>query len=115
MSQELVVAIEEHFGSLPDPRRKTANQRHKFIDILMIAICGAICGADGGVAIEQFGKASAEWFHSFLELPNGIPSHDTFTDILAKLSPKRFENCFRSKVESISELFDGEVVAVDGN
>lgn len=114
MSQELIVAIEEHFSSLPDPRRETANQRHKFIDILVIAICGIICGAEGGTAIEKFGKASAEWFRSFLELPNGIPSHDTFTDVFTKLSPRKFEACFISWVESISELFDGEIVAVDG-
>lgn len=114
MSQELVVAIEEHFSSLPDPRRETANQRHKFIDILVIAICGAICGADGWVAIETFGKAKEQWFRSFLELPNGIPSHDTFTDVFAKLSPKKFESCFISWVESISELFTGEIVNVDG-
>jgi predicted transposase YbfD/YdcC len=114
MSQELIIAVEEHFKSLPDPRRKTANQRHKFIDILVIAICGAICGADGWVAIEKFGEAKEEWFRSFLELPNGIPSHDTFTDIFAKLSPKRFESGFISWVNSISQLFDGEVVAVDG-
>jgi len=115
MSQELTVAIEEHFSSLPDPRKKTANQRHKFDDILMIAICGAICGADGWVAVEQFGLAKKEWFSSFLELPNGIPSHDTFTDVFAKLSTRQFEKCFRSKVESISNLFAGEIVAVDGN
>jgi len=114
MSQELIVAIEEHFSSLPDPRRETANQRHKFIDILVIAICGIICGAEGGTAIEKFGKAKEEWLRSFLELPNGIPSHDTFTDVFAKLSPRKFEACFISWVESISELFDGEIVAVDG-
>jgi hypothetical protein len=104
MSQELIIAVEEHFKSLPDPFSQTANQRHKFIDILVIAICGAICGADGWVAIEKFGEASVEWFRSFLEIPNGIPSHDTFTDIFAKLSPKRFESCFISWVNSISQL-----------
>ena len=114
MSQELIIAVEEHFKFLPDPRRKTANQRHQLIDILVIAICGAICGADGWVAIEKFGEAKKEWFRSFLELPNGILIHDTFTDVFAKLSPKLFEKCFISWVESISELFAGEIVAVDG-
>jgi hypothetical protein len=114
MSQELIVAIEEHFSSLQDHRCQTANQRHNFIDVLVIAICGAICGADGWTAVELFGKAIEPWFRSFLELPSVLPSHDTFTDIFAKLSPKRFESCFYSKVESISKLFDGEVVAVDG-
>jgi len=114
MSQELSKAIEEHFKSLSDPRRKTANQRHNFVDILVIAICGIICGANGWVAVEKFGKAKEDWFSGFLELPNGIPSHDTFTDVFAKLSPKQFEACFISWVESISELFDGEVVSIDG-
>ncbi len=80
----------------------------------MIAICGAICGADGWSAIEQFGKASAQWFRSFLELPNSIPSHDTFNDVFAMIEPRQFEKCFISWVESISELFAGEMVAVDG-
>ncbi|OAD19042.1 transposase IS4 family protein [Candidatus Thiomargarita nelsonii] len=114
MSQNLTKVIEEHFESLPDPRRKTANQRHKFIDILIIAICAIICGADSWVAVEKFGKAKKEWFRGFLELPNGVPSHDTFTDVFRKLASRKFEASFTSWTESISELFDGEVVAVDG-
>jgi hypothetical protein len=112
MSQKL--AIEEYFSSLPDLRMETTNLRHKFIDILVRAICGIICGAEGGTAIEKFGKAKEEWLRSFLELPNGIPSHDTFTDVFAKLSARRFEAGFISWIKSISELFDGEIVAVDG-
>lgn len=114
MSQDLTRVIEEHFKSLPDPRRKNANLRHKFIDILVIAICAIICGADSWVAVEEFGKAKEDWFRGFLELPNGIPSHDTFTDVFRKLASKKFESCFISWTESISELFDGEVVGVDG-
>jgi len=114
MSQELSKTIEEHFKYLTDPRRKTANQRHKFVDILVIAICGVICGANGWVAVEKFAKAKQDWFKTFLELPNGIPSPDTFTDVFAKLSPKQFEACFMSWVESISELFEGEIVSIDG-
>jgi predicted transposase YbfD/YdcC len=114
MSQALSKAIEEHFKFLTDPRRKTKNQRHKFVDILVIAICGVICGANGWVAVEKFAKAKQDWFKKFLELPNGIPSHDTFTDVFTKLSPNQFEVCFKSWVESISELFDGEIINVDG-
>ncbi len=114
MSQALSKTIEEHFKSLQDPRRRTVNQRHKFVDILVIAICGIICGANGWVAVEKFGNAKQEWFKKFLELPNGIPSHDTFTDIFAKLSPKQFEASFMSWVDSISELFEGEIVSIDG-
>jgi len=84
------------------------------VDILVVAICGIICGANGWVAVEKFGKAKQEWFQGFLELPNGIPSHDTFTDVFAKLSTRQFEASFISWVESISELFEGEIVSVDG-
>lgn len=114
MSQDLTRVIEEHFKSLNDPRRRTMNLRHKFIDILIIAICAIICGADGWVAVETFGKAKEDWFRGFLELPNGIPSHDVFTKVFRKLASREFEVCFMSWTESISELFDGEVVAVDG-
>ncbi|MCP4651568.1 MAG: ISAs1 family transposase [PVC group bacterium] len=114
MSQDVTRVIEEHFKSLPDPRRETENRRHKFIDIITIAICGIICGADGWVAVEEFGKAKKQWLGTFLELPHGIPSHDTFTKVFRKLSPKKFEACFTSWTQSISELFDGEVVGIDG-
>jgi hypothetical protein len=73
-----------------------------------------VCGADGWVAVEKFGKAKEQWLGSFLELPNGIPSHDTFTDVFRKLSPRQFEACFISWTESLSELFDGEIIGVDG-
>jgi len=81
MSQDLTRVIEKHFKSLPDPRRVTMNLRHKLIDILVIAICAIICGADSWVAVAEFGKAKEQWFRTFLELPNGIPSHDTFTNV----------------------------------
>ena len=114
MSKNLTVVIEEHFKSLQDPRKVTMNLQHKFIDILVIAICAIICGADGFVAIAEFGKAKEQWFRTFLELPNGIPSHDTFTNVFMKLSSREFEICFTSWTESISEIFEGEVVSIDG-
>jgi len=90
------------------------NLRHKFIDILIIAICGIICGADSWVAVAEFGRAKEQWFKTFLELPNGIPSHDTFTNVFRKLASKEFEVCFRSWTESLSEVFAGQVVSIDG-
>lgn len=114
MSQNLTIVIEEHFKSLQDPRKVTLNLRHKFIDVLIIAICAIICGADGFVAIAEFGKAKEQWFRTFLELPNGIPSHDTFTNVFIKLASREFEACFTSWTESISEIFEGEVVSIDG-
>jgi predicted transposase YbfD/YdcC len=114
MGQHIASSIEQHFQELPDPRRETLNRRHKFIDVLVIAICGVICGANNWVAVATFGQAKQEWLQTFLELPNGIPSHDTFTDIFAKLSPERFQQCFIAWVSSLADLFPGEVVAIDG-
>jgi len=81
MSQNLTIVIKEHFKSLQDPRRVTMNLRHQFIDILVIAICAIICGADGWVAVAEFGRAKEQWFRTFLELPNGRTEHDTFTNV----------------------------------
>ncbi len=89
MSQDLTTVIEAHFESLPDPRRATMNLRHKFLDILVIAICAIICGADSWVAVAEFGRAKEHWFRTFLELPNGIPSHDTFTNVCLKAEFKK--------------------------
>jgi len=114
MASKLVQTVEEHFSDLADPRRETENKLHYFIDILIIAICGAICGANDWVAIARFGKAKEAWFRQFLELPNGIPSHDTFNDVFAKISPDRFQQCFISWVGSIAHLLPGEVIAIDG-
>src|SRR6266567_4781930 len=79
----------------------------------MIAVCGVICGAEGWVEIEEFGKAKETWFQSWLALPNGIPSHDTLGRVFARLDPKQFEACFLQWVQSVSEEIKG-VIAVDG-
>jgi hypothetical protein len=70
-------AIEEHFSKVSDPRVERTKE-HKLIDIIAIAICAVICGAEGWTDIELFGKSKLAWLKTFLELPNGIPSHDTF-------------------------------------
>jgi len=114
MGDILSNSIESHFGRITDPRRETKNKQHKFHDILIIAICGSICGGNDWVAIERFGQSKFEWFSSFLELPNGIPSHDTFNDVFSKLDPSEFEAGFISWVSSIAHLLPGEVVAIDG-
>ena len=77
MGKVSMYSLNAHFSTLSDPRRETANKRHKLIDIVVIAICGVICGADDFNSIASFGEAKQEWFAGFLELPNGIPSHDT--------------------------------------
>ncbi len=101
-----------HFASLEDPRVLGRN-RHKLIDILVIAICGVICSADDWVSIAEFGEAKEDWFREFLELPNGIPSHDTFGRTFSLLSPEAFQKSFISWVRSLTGVFEG-LVAIDG-
>ena len=108
-----MIPIAEHFGDLEDPRRGRA-KRHELLDIIVITLCAVICGADNWVEIEEFGKAKREWFERFLRLPNGIPSHDTFGRVFGMLDPERFAACFTQWVQSVSQLAQGEVVAIDG-
>ena len=82
-------SIIEFFGDISDPRRDNANKRHDFIDILVIALCGMLSGADDWVSIELYGKSKEDWFSKFLQLPNGIPSHDTFTRVFSAIDPQQ--------------------------
>jgi DDE_Tnp_1-associated len=99
--------VAKYFSSLEDPRMERTRQ-HSLHDILVIAICGIICGADDWVSIEEFGEAKLSWFKTFLELPNGIPSHDTFGRVFAALDPQTFRRCFTEWVASIADLTKGE-------
>ncbi|NJO65718.1 MAG: ISAs1 family transposase [Richelia sp. RM2_1_2] len=105
--------ISDYFVDLEDPRIERT-KRHKLIDVITIAICAVICGADSWVAIETYGQAKEEWLKHFLELPNGIPSHDTFARIFALINPEKFQDCFLSWIKSVAILTDGEVIAIDG-
>ncbi len=107
------VTLLDHFTNLTDPRIDRTKD-HKLIDIIAIEICGMLCGADNWVAMEQYGHAKKEWLKQFLELPNGIPSHDTISRVFARLDPKEFEQCFRDWVKTISELIPGEIISIDG-
>jgi len=114
MSQEPEVgSIVKHFGKIRDPRIDRT-KRHKLLDILIIAICAVICGADSWVDIELFGKSKIEWLRTFMKLPNGIPSHDTFGRVFAALNPEEFENSFMEWVRAINQLTAGQVIALDG-
>ena len=113
MEEQVTASIEAHFGDLEDPRVERT-KLHQLIDILVIAISAAICGADTWEDVEMFGKAKQEWFKRFLAIPNGIPSHDTFNRVFNRLDPEQFRQCFISWIKAASERFGGQVIAVDG-
>lgn len=94
------VAISRHFAALSDPR-VNRRKRHLLSDILTIALCAVLCGADDFVEIELFGRSKKEWFQERLALPNGIPSHDTFTRVFAQLDPEQFGECFLAWLEAV--------------
>jgi predicted transposase YbfD/YdcC len=106
-------SIVEHFSSMTDPRVERT-RLHKLTDIIAIAICAAVCGADDFVEIEEFGRAREDWLRERLELPNGIPSHDTFGRVFSRLDPKEFGECFLSWTQALRQHTTGEFVAVDG-
>jgi predicted transposase YbfD/YdcC len=113
MTVSPAATIMEHFQSLPDPRVDRTKE-HRLTDILSIAICAVIAGADSWVAIERFGHAKAAWLQSFLALPNGIPSHDTFGRVFAALDPVAFAECFQHWLAGVAQATAGRVVAIDG-
>ena len=113
MDEQPGTSIERHFADLQDPRVERT-KRHKLLDIVVLAICGVICGADDWVSIQEFGEAKLEWFQGFLELPNGIPSHDTFGRVFGRLDPDQFQTCFTNWILSVSEVTKGQVIAIDG-
>lgn len=110
---DIVASISEHFAGLEDPRAEHLND-HKLIDIIIIAICAVICGAEGWTDVELFGNERLEWLRQFLELEHGIPSHDTFGRVFARLDPVQFEQSFLSWVAAVFTVTEGEVVAIDG-
>ena len=113
MSDTNALSIQEHFESLPDPRIDR-QKRHNLIDIITITICAVIGGAEAWTHVEEFGKAKEDWFCTFLELPNGIPSHDTFGRFNSLLDPDVFQDIFLQWVQSVNDVFNGQVVSIDG-
>jgi predicted transposase YbfD/YdcC len=108
-----VASLRDHFAPLKDPRVERTKHHH-LLDILVIAVCAVICGADSWVEIEAFGNAKLNWFRTFLELPNGIPSHDTFGRVFAALDPEQFQTCFLAWVQAAAASTDAQVIALDG-
>ena len=112
MDNSPVGLLTDQFAKLTDPRTGHA-KRHKLIDVIVIAICAVICGADSWVDVEMFGKAKKDWFSRLLELPNGIPSHDTFGRALPGWTPFSSRSVSRN-VHAVNDVTGGQVVAIDG-
>ena len=105
--------ISEYFAEIKDPRIER-NKLHKLIDIISITLCAVITGARSWLDIESFGQCKYKWFKSFLDLPNGIPSHDTFNRVFSRINPRELEKCFSNWVKSTSVLLPEEQIAIDG-
>lgn len=103
----------EHFASLEDPRVE-CTKLHPLLSIVTIAICALIRGAESWEDIELFGQAKADWFSTSLELPHGIPSHDTFNRVFAALDPRQFRSCFLSWMQAVAQVLPAQVIDLDG-
>ncbi|MBI5865865.1 MAG: ISAs1 family transposase [Planctomycetes bacterium] len=101
------------FASLPDPRMKRT-RKHELVDLIAIAICAIICGADGWVQVALFARSKRKWFETFLHLPHGIASHDTFGRVFARLDPAAFERCFIAWMNALAKKPFGRLIAIDG-
>ncbi|MEA5544552.1 ISAs1 family transposase [Limnoraphis robusta CCNP1324] len=113
MSDKLQTSLEKCFGELADPRVE-GRCDHKLLDMIIIAVCAVICGADSWVGIETFAKAKESWLRTFLDLKNGIPAHDTFGYVFSRIDGEAFQACFMNWVEAVFRVTDGQVIAIDG-
>lgn len=113
MQTKASLSLSEHFKQLRDPRIDRT-KAHSLHDILIIAVLAMLCGADSFTDMEDFGHAKDDWLRTFLELPNGIPSHDTFNRVFAALDPQQFMECFMRWTQSLRQAVEEEVVAMDG-
>jgi len=113
MPKKPLEAIEEHFSKVNDPRIDRGKE-HKLIDMIVIAICAVICGAEGWTDIENFWNSKLPWLKTFLELPNGIPSHDTFGRVFSMLDAQQFQLAFYEWVMAANEIVQGQIINIDG-
>jgi predicted transposase YbfD/YdcC len=113
MPKKPLEAIEEHFSKVTDPRVDRTKE-HQLMDMIAIAICAVICGAEGWTDIENFGNSKIHWLKTFLELPNGIPSHDTFGRVFSKLDAQEFQRAFYEWVWAVNDLLQGQIINIDG-
>jgi predicted transposase YbfD/YdcC len=113
MPQAVSTTLTAHFAQVPDPRLDRTKD-HQLLDILVIAICAILCGANDWVGVATFGTSRLAWFRTFLELANGIPSHDTFGRVFARLDPEAFAQAFLAWTQAIRTVLAAEVIAIDG-
>jgi predicted transposase YbfD/YdcC len=113
MSSELAPSISSHFATLEDPRCTYLND-HPLLNILVIALCAVIAGAEEWTEVEEFGRSKAEWLSRYLDMSKGVPSHDTFGRVFGRLDPEQFQQCFLSWVEGVFAVTAGQVIAIDG-
>src|SRR3954464_9674649 len=112
MPDGLSARIKKHFASLTDPRRRKVT--YPLINIVTIALCAVIAGADDFVTIAAWGRQKRAWLARFLDMQSGIPSHDRFNAIFRAIKPAEFERCLLSWITSLHELTAGQLVAIDG-
>lgn len=113
MQKHGISGLVTHFSSIIDPRVERTRD-HELLDILIIGLCCVLCGGESFYDMEHFGKAKLDWFKTFLKLPNGVPSHDTFNRLFCALDPRQFLECFLSWTQSVRQALSGEIVALDG-
>lgn len=113
MADTVNASIVEHFQTLEDPRIERT-KKHLLLDILVIALCTLLAGGEGFQDMELFGKSKRVWLQTFLALPHGIPSHDTFGRVFARLNPQRFQECFLSWTQAVAQLTQGTLISLDG-
>ena len=106
-------SVVRHFGGLPDPRQKR-RRLHSLCDMISIALCAVICGAESWEDVAEYGRQKESWLKTFLRLPHGIPSHDTFNRVFRLLKPQPFQACFQRWMQSLVEATQGRLVAIDG-
>ena len=113
MSSAPLTAFARHFASLQDPRHPRT-RKHPLTNVLVIGLCAVIAGAKHFTQMEAFGLAKRDWLATFLDLRNGIPSHDVFNAVFARLLPEAFERALLSWVTALHEISDGQILAIDG-
>lgn len=109
----VIESIRQYFSGLPDPRCRRG-RRHELSELVIIAILAVICCTDNWQEVAQFARAKRKWLKTFLELPHGLPSHDTFGRVFAAIQPEAFERCFLAWIAALARARPGQLIAMDG-